>query len=177
MSAQPGRAQLLAALADARKEMLAHAVRHQKFGIFRPAIAALGQADLFDPERLAVGGAGIVLVGSAIADMALDDDQRRHVARAPEYLDRLRNPLRVVGVADPLHVPAIGEEARRNVVAEGEIGVAFDRDAVAVVDPAQIAEHQMARERGGFAGDALHHVAVAAHRINVVIEHGESPAD
>ena len=167
----------LATLADACAEMLAHAVRHEKLGIFRPAIAALGQTDLFDAERLAVGGAGVVLVRSAVADVALDDDQRRYVVRAPEYLDRLRDPLRVVGVADPLHVPAIGEEARRNIVAEGEIRVAFDRHAVAVVDPAQVAEHQMARERGGFAGDALHHVAVAAHRINVVVEHREVRAD
>ena len=86
---------------------------------------------------------------------------------------RLREPLRVVGVADLLHVPAIGQEARRDVVAEGEIGVAFDRDAVAVVDPAEVAEHQVAGERGGLAGDALHHVAVAAHRVDVVVEHVE----
>ena len=56
-------------------------------------------------------------------------------------LDRLRQRSRVVGVADALHVPAIGQEARRDVVAEGEIGVALDGDAVAVVDPAEIAEH------------------------------------
>ena len=93
-----------------------------------------------------------------------------------ECLDRLCDPLRVVGVADPLHVPAIGKKARGDVVAEGEIRVAFDRDAVAVVDPAQVPEHQMARERGGLARDALHHVAVAAHRVNVVVEHRESRA-
>ena len=85
--------------------------------------------------------------------------------------DSLRNSLRVIGVADPCHIPAIGKKAGRNVVAKGEIGMAFDRDAIAVVDPAEVAKHQMARERGGFAGDALHHIAVAAHRINVVVEH------
>ena len=69
----------------------------------------------------------------------------------------------IVGVADALHVPAIGEEARRDIVAEGEIRMPFDRDAVAVVDPAKIAEHLMTGERGRFARYALHHVAVAAH--------------
>ena len=80
---------------------------------------------------------------------------------------------RIVGVADALHVPAIGEEARRDVVAEGEIGVAFDRHAVAVVDPAKVAEHLVAGERGRFARHALHHVAVAAYRVNVVVEDRE----
>ena len=85
----------------------------------------------------------------------------------------LRQPLRIVGVADALHVPAIGEEARRDVVAEGQIRVAFDRHAVAVVDPAKITEHLVARERGRFARDALHHVAVAAYGIDVIVEHRE----
>ena len=81
---------------------------------------------------------------------------------APEALDRLRQPLRIVGVADVLHVPAIGEEARRDIVAESEIGVPLDRYAVAVVDPAQVPQHLVAGERGRFARHALHHVAVAA---------------
>ncbi len=92
---------------------------------------------------------------------------------ASKRRDRLGDPLGVVGVADPRHVPAIGEKARRDIVAEGEIRVTFDRDAVAVVNPAQVAEHQMTGERGGLARDALHHVAVAADRINVVVEHRE----
>ena len=90
---------------------------------------------------------------------------------APEGLDRLAQPLGVVGVADVQHVPAIGEEARRDIVAEGQVGVSLDGDAVAVVDPAQVAEHLMAGERGRLARDALHHVAVAADGIDVVVEH------
>ena len=50
----------------------------------------------------------------------------------------------------------------------------FDRDAIAVVNPAEVSEHQVTRERGGFARDAFHHVAVAAERINVVVEHLEA---
>ena len=124
---------------------------HEKLGILGPAIAALGKAYFLFAERLAMGGAGVLLVRRAVADMALDDDQRRHVRRAAESLDRLGHPLRVVGIADALHVPAIGQEARRDVVAEGQIGVPLDRHPVAVVDPAKIPEHQVARERGRFA--------------------------
>src|SRR5271163_538926 len=49
----------------------------------------------------------------------------------------------------------------------------FDRDAVAVIEPAEIAEHEMPCQRGRFAGDALHHVAVTAHREDVVVENRE----
>ena len=79
-----------AALADAVLEMLAHAVGHEKLGVLGPAVAALGQAYLLFAERLAVGGAGVVLMRCAVADMALDDDQRRRVVGPPENLDRLR---------------------------------------------------------------------------------------
>ena len=153
--------------------MLAHALRHQKLGVLGPAVAALGQADLLLAERLAMGGAGILLVRGAVADMAVDDDQGRHIVRASKSLDRLRQPSGVVGVADTLHVPAIGEEARRHIVAERQVGVALDGDPIAVVDPAQVAEHLVAGERSRFAGHALHHVAIAANGINVVVEQRE----
>jgi len=58
-------------------------------------------------------------------------------------------------------------------IRDSKIGVAFDRYVIVVVNPAQVAEHQMASERGCFAGDALHHIAVAAHRVNVIIEQRE----
>ena len=142
--------------------MFAHAVRHQKFGVLRPAVAAFGETNLLLAERLAMGGAGVLLMRGAVADMAVDDDQGRHGLRAAESLERLRQPLRVVGVADLLHVPAIGQEARRDIVAESEIRVPLDRDPVAVVDPAQIAEHLVSGERSRFARYPFHHVAVAA---------------
>ena len=153
--------------------MLAHAVRHQKLGVLGPAVAALGETDLLLAERLAVGRAGVVLVRGAVADMTVDDDQGRHIVGSLEDLDRLRQPLPIVGVADALHVPAIGQEARRDIVAESEIRMPFDRDPVAVVDPAKVAQHLVTGERGRFARYALHHVAVAAHGINVVVEHRE----
>ena len=49
----------------------------------------------------------------------------------------------------------------------------FDGDPVAVVDPAKVAQHLVTGERGRFARYALHHVAVAAYGINVVVEHRE----
>jgi hypothetical protein len=64
----------LATLTNAIPEMLAYAVWNEKLGVFGPAVAPLGQTYLLFAERLAVGGAGVVLVRCAIADMALDDN-------------------------------------------------------------------------------------------------------
>ena len=153
--------------------MLAHAVRHEKFGILGPAVAALGETDFLLAERLAVGGAGVVLVRCAVADMTVDDDQRRRIGDLPEPLDGLRQPLPIVGVADVLHVPTVGEETCRDIVAESQIRVPFDRYPVAVVDPAKVAEHLLTCKRGRFACDTFHHVAVAAHDVDVVIENLE----
>jgi hypothetical protein len=68
--------------------------------------------------------------------MAIHDDEGRHVRHPPEGLDRLAHPLRIICVANSLHVPAIGEAARPDILAECEIGMPLDRYPVAVVYPA-----------------------------------------
>ena len=78
---------------------------------------------------------------------------------------------RIVGVADVLHVPAVGKEARCDIVAESQVRVPFDGYPVAVVNPAQVTQHLVTGERGCFARYAFHHVAVAADRIDVVVEY------
>ena len=166
---QPVPPQLAAAAPDAFLKMLAHAVRHEKARVFRPVIGALGQTDFLDAERLAMSGAGVVLVRRTVADMALDDDQRRR-QRSLEGFERLAQPPGVVGVADVLDIPAIGAKPRRHIVAEGEFGMALDRHLIGIVDPAEVAEHEMPRERSRFVADAFHHVAVAAEGVNGVIE-------
>ena len=58
-------------------EVLAHAVGHEELRVLGPAVGALGQPDLLVAERLAVRGGGVLLVRRAVADVAVDDDQRR----------------------------------------------------------------------------------------------------
>ena len=71
--------------------MLAHAVRHQKLRLLRPAVIPFGEPNLLLAERMAVGGTRIVLVRRAVADVAIDDDQRRTVVRR---LERREGPRR-----------------------------------------------------------------------------------
>src|ERR1700733_14101805 len=105
--------------------------------------------------------------------MAVDDNERRRAFNPAKNLDCLRQPLLVVASADLLHVPAIGEKPRRDIFAKGQIRMALDRDPVAVVEPAKIIEHLLARERRYLARHALHHVAVAAYGIDVIVEYRE----
>ena len=76
----------------------------------------------------------------------------------------------VVGPVDGLHVPAVGLVALGDVLGEGDVGVALDRDPVGVVDDGEVAELLGAGDRGGLAAHALLEVAVAADRVDVVVE-------
>jgi hypothetical protein len=58
-------------------KIFAHAIGHQEFRIFRPAVGALGQFDFFFAERLAVRFFCVLPVGRAEANVAVDDDQFR----------------------------------------------------------------------------------------------------
>src|SRR6267378_1633379 len=77
----------------------------------------------------------------------------------------------IVRVADSQHIPPISEKASSDILSKGDARVAFDRDVVVVPNPAEIVESQMGGERCRFRADALHHAAVATHRVDLVIEH------
>src|ERR1051325_11011535 len=78
---KPGIAEFLAAFADAVLEVIVDAVGDKELSILRPAVVALGQADFLFAERFAVGGTGVLLVGSTEGNVAIDDDERRTIAR------------------------------------------------------------------------------------------------
>ena len=73
----PGGARLGAAPADPGGEVLLDPVGDEELGVFGPAVGALGLAHLLLAERLAVRGGGVLLVRRAVADVRVDDDQRR----------------------------------------------------------------------------------------------------
>src|SRR5450631_3711186 len=166
--------QACAAFADAILEGVIDAVGHQKLCVFRPAVEALGLAHFLCTERVAVRGGGVLLVRRAIADDAVDYDQGRPVLGCLELFQRLCDRGAIIGICDMKNVPFVTTEARLNVLAEGKFGMAFDGDGIVVIDPAQIIEPEMSGDRCGFAGDALHHVAVAADHVDVVIEDPEA---
>ena len=132
----------------------------------------LGRPHLLLAQRRAVRLGGVDRVRRRVGDVRADRDEGRalgFLARRPSSAACER--LQVLGVLHPLHVPAVGRQARGVVLAvEGDRGRAVDRDVVVVVADDQLAEPEVAGDRGGFLADPLHHVAVGADRIGVVVD-------
>ena len=72
-------AQLPPARADAVREVLDDAVRNQELRVLGPAVEPLRGANLLLAERLAVRRGRVLHVRRPVADVAVDDDQRRPV--------------------------------------------------------------------------------------------------
>src|SRR5205807_4594486 len=139
-----GLTQLATTLPYSLGEMLADAVGDEEARVLRPAVGPLRLAHLLLAQRLAVSGTGVLLSRRAIADMAVHHHQRGPVLLLAENLEGAGHHLQVVGVADARHVPAVAQEARRHVVAERQRGGALDGDVVVVLDPAEVAQLQVA---------------------------------
>ena len=112
---EPRIAQRPSALSDTARDMLPDPVGHQKLGILGPIVGALGEPDFFLAERFAVGGARVLLVGRTIGDVAVHDDQRGPIGGRVEGAERAPQHVEIVGIADPRHIPAVCDEARRHV--------------------------------------------------------------
>ena len=89
---------------------------------------------------------GIVLVGTAIADVRANDDQRRLRCLGLRRIDGAIECGEIVDVCHVLHVPAIRFESGTGVVAERERGVALDRDVIVVVKADQFPELRVSGE-------------------------------
>src|SRR5690606_24593886 len=98
-------------------------------------------------EGGAVGGAGALGGGRGPGDDRTQDDHARLVGDGaggvqggPQRLEVLDVVLAVVGPVDGLDVPAVGLVPLRDVLGEGDVGVALDRDPVVVVDDGEVAQ-------------------------------------
>jgi hypothetical protein len=124
--------------------MLGHFGRHEKLGILRPAVELFGQLHLVRAERRPVGAVRIGLIRRTPADDAFEDDDRRLVGYFAGRVDRPLDRLGVVGVIDLNRIPAVTFEPRSHIFAESQLGMAFDRDRVVVVNPEQVVELEVA---------------------------------
>ncbi len=161
----PGRGELLGAAIHVGP----HVVRHEEVRVLRPAVGALREADLLLAERRAMRLRRVLRVRRAVRDVrAHDHDARPRIGLGggDGAAQRLERP----GVVEALDVPAVGGEARADVLRERERGVALDRDVVVVVEREQLAEAEVPRERGGLRGHALHEVAVRDDRVDPVVD-------
>jgi hypothetical protein len=107
---------LATALADTLGKVFHDSVGHQELGILRPVVGALDELDLVFTQRLAMGCRHIDFVRRAIADVAVENDQRRPVFRLAEDRERFLDALQIVGIADAQHIPMARKRAATSSV-------------------------------------------------------------
>jgi hypothetical protein len=105
--------------------------------------------------------------------MAVQDDESGPAFGFLKDVNCALDSIHIIRVADPQNVPSVGEETRRDVLRESNVGVAFNSNMIVVKDPTEVVEAKVACQRCGFRGDTLHHAAVT-HSVNIVIEELES---
>jgi hypothetical protein len=128
-----------------------------------------------------MGLARALRLGSGPADDCPETDEAGPVGHRPGDVQRLSKCGDVLGVrtvlvrpVDLLDVPPVGGVAGDGVLAERDVGVVFDGDAIAVVDQRQIAEPLGCGQRGCLGGDSLLDVPVGGKAVDVVIEYGRA---
>src|SRR6202140_1142815 len=166
----PAPTQLCTAFADSVLEVLSYPFGNVEFRIFRPTIIPLGQVDFLFTEWLAMSGARVLLVGSAVSDVAVDNDQSRSIIGSQESLKGARQHGLIIRVSYTSHIPTVAEETGRYILTERQLSVAFDRDPIVVINPAEIRKLKMASQRRSLSANTFHHAAVATHRVYVVVE-------
>ena len=127
----------------------------------------LGEADLVDTQRGAVGAGLAGLVRGAAADDGAAAHHRRSGV-GQRGLDGAGD-LAVVVAIDHLDMPAQGLEAGHAILGEGQPGGAVDGDAVVVVQRDEAAQLEVTGQGGGLVADAFHHVTVAAEHPGAVV--------
>ena len=98
----PGVAYFAPALADAFFKLIVNAIGYQEFFV-RPTIEFLGKRHFFLAQRFAVSFFRVLAVGSAPANVAVDDNQCWLIAGVAENIQRLFQGPRVVGIGDMLY--------------------------------------------------------------------------
>ena len=120
---------------------------------------------------------GVGLVGRAVADGGAHQDDGRPLGLGPGRGEGAVDGVDVlVAVLHPLHVPAVGLVAQGHVFGEGHRGGTIERDLVVVVQVGELAQLEVAGERGRLVRDPLHHVAVGHQRVGVVVDDGVAGA-
>ncbi len=136
-------------------------LRHEERRLDRPAHDLLGAPHFFAAQRGAVGFGGVALGRGGIGDVGAEDDQGGAAGFGSGGFQRLRDGGEVVAVAHPAHLPSVGLEPAGDVFRKGERGVAIYGDVVVVVDQVELAQAEMAGDRGGLGGHSFHQVPVA----------------
>src|SRR5579859_8176610 len=67
-------------------------------------------------------------------------------------------------------MPVIGLEALAHIFAEGQTGIALDRNMVIIVEVDKFAELEKTSHGSGLRGDAFHQIAIAGNGVDIMID-------
>ena len=151
-------------------------VRNEKRRLSRPAELLLRQLHFLLAQRRSVRFERVLLARRSEADVGAHQNKRRSCGFGARSAQRAVERFEVIAILDCLRVPAISLEPLRAVFRESQIRGGSERNVVVVVQIDQFAQFQMARQAGGFRGDALHQITVAHDPISKVTDHLESRA-
>ena len=110
-------------------------------------------------------------LGTAVADDCAHGDDRGLAGLGLGRLNRRLQRSQVVAVGHALHVPVVSREALQRVLCITQAGRPIQRNLVVVVKKNQLAQSQRSGQRSSLVRDSFHQVAVAQHRIGVVVHH------
>src|SRR5215472_12435130 len=102
--------------------------------------------------------------------MAVENNECGAPFRLAKNIERMVDTIDVVRIANPQDVPTIGEEPGCNIFGERNTRIAFDRDVIVVVNPAQIIEPEMSGQGCSLRCNTLHQATIPTDGMNVVIE-------
>ena len=156
-------------------EMLQRGLGHQEIGFRRPAQVFLGGLDVVLAQRRAVRLVA-VLLGRAVADVGAHQDQAGPRGFRHGVVQCLVDRRDVVAVINLDRLPAVRLEAFGAILGEGDVGAGGQGDVVVVVQAHQLAQLEMAGQRGGLGGHAFHQVAVADDGPGAMVDHGVAVA-
>ena len=160
---------ILRAAIDRFTEMRQCFIGNVELLVFRPAEMTLRFAHGILARRVAVGFTR-ARRRHAVTNDRLDRNQRRLVANRLRVANRGFDRGRVVSIFDCRSMPTVRLEALRHIFGKREIGEAFNRYLVVVVEIDQLAEFEVTGERGSFRRDAFHQVSIGNDRVDIVID-------
>jgi hypothetical protein len=108
----PFGAELAAALAQDFAEIFANSLGNEKLRVLGPAVETLGELDFFFTERFAVGFLRVLAIGSAVAYVAVNDDELGTVFDAERVAVCVGESVKIVGVVYVTNIPPVGDETR-----------------------------------------------------------------
>ena len=136
----------------------------------RQSHRGLGGRDLLVEDDVPVPGGRACRLGRGRGDLGSDHHQRRAILGCHGLVQAGLQRVRVLGgLAELDGMPAVGAEAGRRVVGEGEVGDAVDGHQVVVVDDHQTSQAQVPGQRGRLVADAFGQVAVAGDHEHAVV--------